>query len=127
MRALIDSRLRHAIPDHWDSRCTIQMVTYTTTAANQRVPSGATDVAGMVNVPCRLAAIIFSRPTDNEIRDQKIQEKLSHRHLKLNGWFPSITPRRMQAVVDGVVYPIVGVEGDSQQFSTRLRLEVVKP
>lgn len=127
MRSLLDPRLRTAIPEHWPSLCTIQTITYTANAANQLMPTGVTNVSGMVNLQCRLGPIILSRPTDDEIRDTKVQEKYSRRNLKINAYLPQIQVRAMQAVVDGIVYPIRGVEGDSQQFSTRLRLEIVKP
>lgn len=39
-RQLVDSRLSIAIEDHWPSLCAIQTVTFSTNAANQRMPSG---------------------------------------------------------------------------------------
>lgn len=127
MRPLIDPRLRPTVDESYPSRCTIQRVTYTTTAANQRIATGATVVPGMSHLPCRLAPIIFVRPTSDEIRDSKILESYDRTQLKINRYLPAITSRDMVAVVDGVTWPIRGVEADSSSFSTRLKLEKVKP
>lgn len=119
--------LHTALPTHWPSICTVQLVTYTITASRQQIPVGGSNIAGMVNVQCRLGPIIFDRPTDNEIRTAAVTEQYVRRQLKLNGYFPQIVPRLHRVIVDGVVYPIRGVEEDSEHFSTRLTLEVVRP
>lgn len=126
-RPLIDPRLRPMMDEMYPSRCTIRQVTYTVTSANQRIASGATDVPGMVNLPCRLAPIIFVRPTADEIRDSKIQESYDRTQIKINRYLPSIEQRDMYALVDGVIWPIRGVEADSSDFSTRLKLERIRP
>lgn len=127
MRQLVDSRLRNGIPDHWPSRCTIQTLIYTEDAANQPVLSGVKNVAGLVNIECRLGPMQEGTPSDDEVRTEPISSVVSKRQLKLNGYYTQIVPKSMQVVVDGVVYPIRGVESDSQHFSTRLRLEIVEP
>lgn len=127
MRQILDSRLRVGIPEHWPSLCTIRSVNYTLTASQQRVKGGVSTVAGMINIPCRIAAFIETRMTDDERRTNNVLAKIIRRTLKLNGYFPTIDTRRMVAVVDGTTYEIRGVEHDSEKFSTRLRLEILTP
>lgn len=126
MRSLVNPKLRAKLPEHWLSSCTIQSVTVTLSESGQKVPYAASNVAGLVNIQCRMAPIIDARPTDEEIRTTGLRLEHSKRILKLNGYFPQIVNRAMQAVVDGVTFEIRGVEADSQSFSTRLRLESIK-
>lgn len=125
--SILDPRLRVAIPEHWPSTCTIQTVNTTVSASNEPVPSGATDVSTLKNIPCRIGPRIEVSVSDNEQRSDRVLEQFNRRQAKLNGYFPQIVPRLMQAVVDGVVYGIRGVEHDSERFSTRLNLENVEP
>jgi hypothetical protein len=74
-----------------------------------------------------MAPIMLYRPTDDEIRTSEVEEVFERRQLLLNGFFPQIVNRIMQAVVDGVVWPIRGVESDSQRLNTRLKLEQISP
>ncbi len=127
MRQLIDPRLRSAIPDHWPDKCTIVQVLYRTTESNQQIPRGFVPVAGMVDIPCRIGPIIEVRPSDDEIRVTNVIEQYRRRQLKLNKYLPQIVPREMQALVDGVYYPIRGLEHDGSKFTTRLKLEVITP
>jgi hypothetical protein len=127
MRALVDPRLRHALPDHWPVIARIEVITYTADDANQQIPSGVQVIAGLEAVPARLGPIIQDRPTDDQERLIHATVTFKRRHLKLNGYYPSIPNEGAQAVVDNVAYPIRGVESDSQQFSTRLKLEVLYP
>ena len=124
---LLDPRLRTALPVLWPSRCTIQTITTTTSASNQLVPSGAVDLAGHTEIECRVSPIVRERPTDDLQRGYAVQEYHLRRHANLNGYFPTITEVGMQAVIDGVVYPIRGVDTDGNHFITRLKLEVVTP
>ena len=127
MRRLIDPRLRSSISDaHAPSRCTVQTITYTNSASNQPIPTGAVDLAGVVNVECSLGALIRLRPTDTQVRTGGVEDVRTLRQCRLNGYFPVVVPG-MQAVVDSVIYPIIGVDCDSLRFSTRLRLEIIEP
>lgn len=54
-------------------------------------------------------------------------ESVLKRTVKLNGYYPTIQVRTHRAVVDGVAYLIRGVEHDSERYSTRLQVEVLKP
>jgi hypothetical protein len=125
MRPLIDSRLRSAIPAHWPARCTIREKVYTFSESNQKVQTGTKDV--IVNVECRLAPLIQERATNDENRTNMVRQITHRGNLKLNGFFPEIIPSEMEAVVDGTVWEIRGVENDGSNFSTRLRVEILKP
>lgn len=131
VRRLIDPRLRNAIQEHWPSRCTIYQIAITLDAANQPIPTTPTLV--LRPVECRIGPLILIRPSDAEIRDQKVTEVYAHREIKLNGYYPQITPHYMNASVTTApsttpeVWHIVGVEEDGNKFSTRIRVEVIKP
>lgn len=127
--ALFDPRLRTATEILWPSLCTIQTVTYTLSADNQRVPSGATNVTGIVDIPARSGPAVRERPTDdlNRFSGQVVSEYHLRRHVDLNGYFPQILPEVMQAVIDGVTYPIRGVEHDGQHWITRIKVEITTP
>lgn len=127
MRSLIDPRLRSHLLNHYTSRCTLATVTYSTTTSGQKVRSGNSPISGLVHIPCQLGPIIEIRPTDNQLRSDPITEVQKQRQCKLLGYFPMAVPYAMEAIVDGEVFRIDGVEADSVKFSTRLRLEVVKP
>lgn len=94
---------------------------------NQQIPIGMMPIEGWIDIPCRIAAIIRERPTDDESRTPELIEDYRRRHLKLNIYAPDIDPREMVADVDGEIFEIRGVEHDSEYFSTRLRLEVLRP
>ncbi len=127
MRALIDPRLRQDIPEVWPSKCTIQQIQYTTSASNQKEITGATDILGMKNIPSRIGPLRVARPEDDEQRGKDILETFSFRIIGLNGYFPNIHPASMQAVVDGTVFQIRGVEFDGQKQNTRLKLAIIEP
>ena len=127
MRALIDTRLRSSIPEMWPSKCSIQRISFTNSASGQPIPTGAANIRALVNIPCRMGPLIELRPTDAETLTDPVTGTFQRRQCKLNLYAPLISPLEMQAVVDGVIYPIRGVESDSQDFSTRLSLEIKEP
>jgi hypothetical protein len=127
MGCLFDSRLLSQLDRHYESSCTIQSVIFTSDNANQDVISSTPDVAGMTLIPCRIGPLIEIRPTDDELRSSDIRARRVERQCKLLGYYPGIIPREMQAVVDGVTYPIRGVEHDGSRMTTRLRLEILTP
>ena len=127
MRSLLDPRLRAVMPEAWPSFCRVQTISTTVDAANQPIPTTPTTVAGMSAIPCRVGPLIQVRPTDEETRDTSITMTTLHREVKLNGYFPTITPHTMNAVIDGVAYHIVGTDVDGCKFSTRLRVEIIRP
>lgn len=121
-------RMRTAIEIAWPSLCTIQTIDTIAGFSNQPVPQGTgTNVAGMVEIPCRLSPMFRERPTDDIQRGGAVQEYHTRRDLLLNGDYHTILPDTMQAVVDGIVYPIRGLDADGNAFITRLKLEMVRP
>lgn len=126
-RALHHQKMNANTDRHYPSICTVQLVTYSTTAANQQKVSGYTNVPGVTNVACILGPVRADRPADNEIRTDKAQTTVLLRTCKLNGLHTAIVPRNHVAVVDTVRYLIRGVEFDYLRLNTRLRLEVVQP
>lgn len=127
MRPLLDPRLASSLDNFNPARCTIQSVNITSSVAGQKTEGTPTDVLGRVGLSCRIGPMVLIRPTDNENRTNRIQSAYQGRHLKFNGYYPDITVRAHQAVVDGIVYKIRGVEHDGAPFSTRLRLEILNP
>jgi hypothetical protein len=127
MRATFDNRLLASLRDHFPSRCTIVTQDYTPSAANEQVPSGETAVAGLVDISCRLGPLIEIRPTDSENRGADVSVIRIARQCKLLGHYSEIQPNVHKAVVDGISYPIVGVESDGSQLTTRMRLEIIQP
>jgi hypothetical protein len=113
------------MPEMWPSRVTICIGTGITNAANQFVLTGYAIVAGLNDLECRMSSFIQVRPDDTEIRDQAGTTLISERNCKINGFFPTIVGDQY-ADVDGVMYKVVGVENDSQKFSTRLHLETIQ-
>lgn len=129
-RSLLDPRMQTALVEDWSSRCTIQI---TQIPASSTQPSGQhypglsyANQFGMVNIPCRIGAMQMDNASDNEHRSLESIESVLKRTVKLNGYYPAIQPRLHRAVVDGVPYMIRGVEHDSERFSTRLMVELIK-
>jgi len=127
MSRLIDPRLRTSLPDFWPSRCSIKTVTTTASASGQKVRTGTTDVAGMTSIQCRMSVTTTERPNDQVTTEARIRGSVARRNLKLSGYFPTIQPDVMVAVVDGVEYAIYSNEPDSEHFSTRLGVDIIKP
>lgn len=85
------------------------------------------NVSGLVNVPAKDAPESSIQAT--EIKG--LQDILSKglRHLLLNGYYPEATPdgqipTSWRAIVDGITYDILGVEHDSENTQTRMRLQI---
>jgi len=95
-------------------------------------PSGApsngfVDIVGLTNIPCMDAVPSDSRIQATEVKD--LQEILAKglRHVFLTGYYPAAiagTGQGWRAVVDGVVYDLLGAEPDSQGTQTRLHLQL---
>jgi hypothetical protein len=127
VRDLIDPRLRTAIPEMWPSFCTIMSNIVVLDPANQPIPGVPTVVPGMKNIECRVSPLFLIRPDDKEIRGDAETTTILQREIKLNGYYPFIQPHTMQAVVGNESYHIVGVESDGNNFSTRMRVEIIRP
>lgn len=79
------------------------------------------NVAGLVDIPCMIAAVSQLKPLLEGGRTQEYNFEAPQRHILLNDWYPQVLQRYL-AIVDGVTYSITpgGVESDSQQQQTRL-------
>lgn len=111
----------------WPSRCTIQTITYATQPGRQQVPTGATNVTNLVNIPCRMAPMSVTVASEREQRTDALIEQSTKYVVKLNGYYPEIQPRLMRAVVDGVPYLIRGMDSDSEHMFSRLFVEIITP
>lgn len=123
-RQLVDPRLRASTQAFWPSVCSIQTVVNTVSDSNQPIRTGQTPVPSLQRIPCRLGPLSETSVADKEVRDPSVTSFVKRRDLKLDGYYPEIAPG-MEAVVDGVTYPIVGMDSDSQFQFTRLLLEVI--
>src|SRR5688572_25395904 len=111
----ISYRLLEAIDDSgivYPSLCTVK-VPSTTQDPNtgQPVREWPTDLAGVIDVPCRKAPFIEDRPSNREVRENQQTTQFTQAHVIMKGYFSTILPE-MRAVVDGVAYDILGVESD---------------
>ncbi len=110
----------------FSSLCTIQQPVGTVNPDGTS-SEGYTDVAGLVDLRC-----VDAVPSIMEIRateKKTLQETLTsqYRHVLLEGYFPSIiagVENDWRAVVDGVVYDMLGAEPDSQKQMIRLQLQL---
>lgn len=83
-----------------------------------------TDLTGHVDIPCTAAALSSGdsvQPTEVKTLSEILAKNMLH--VLLGGYYPTIIAD-YRAVVDGIVYDIVGVENDSQGVQTRLALEL---
>jgi hypothetical protein len=124
-RAIIHPKLKGSFHNHWPSFCAILKKGGTRSLTGQVTGATLTPVAGMSRIPASLAPMSETSTRDNEIRTMPISTSQSERILKLNGYFPKIIVGTHSARVDGKVYNILGVEADSQKWSTRLYVEIV--
>ncbi len=106
------------------SLCTIQRPSGTLTADGS--PDGLyVDVTGLVNIVCMNAPESNLRITANERKTQSEVESDNSNHCLLSGYYPIIAANtQWRAVVDGVIYDILGAESDSQGQMTRLKLQI---
>ena len=126
--ALLHPLMAQTISTHFPSRCTIQLTSSGLSASGQIQPAVGIEVLpGHVNIPARIAPLSAMRPRDEERRTTGVTSLDQLRAVKLQGYYPSIVPRQMRAVVDEVVYEIIGIEHDSQSFLTRLIVEWQTP
>lgn len=109
----------------YKSLCTIQQPNISVDGAGGQLYTPATNVPGLVNIPCMKAP---TSPVRVQATEMKALEDIMSKvplHVLLNGYYPAITPD-LWALVDGVQYDIIGVESDSQSQMTRLELQLVE-
>ena len=113
----------------WPSLCTIQSPD--TAQGPTGNPVGTySNVAGLVNIPCRDSVPSTARIQATELKELADIMSKGLRHMLLNGYYPQATPDGQipsywRANVDGVIFDIIGVEHDSQNIQTRLEMQVV--
>ena len=78
-------------------------------------------VAGLIAIPCQLAARTISNPQQQGGRTQEYNFEVPQRHLLLNDFYAGIL-QRFLVNVDGTLYEITpgGMEPDSQGQMNRL-------
>jgi hypothetical protein len=102
---------------HFGATGTVQFKTVTNTRGN---PSESwANVAGLVDIPCAIAAA-----TADEQRAMPAYATRTHKAL-LDGDYTAIDPTVHRFVSGGVNYDILGAEHDSQSATTRLHLREV--
>lgn len=112
------------------SLCTIQQPDGIVDPAG--APSNAfVDVAGLIGIPCMDAPIDNGSIAATEAKELEEIASKGFKHILLNGFYPQATPddqipTNWRAVIDGVVYNILGVEHDSQNQMTRMEVELVQ-
>jgi hypothetical protein len=113
--------------DQFPSLCTIQEPSGT--LGSSGAPSGTyIAVSGLVDIPCKDGVETGIQATEARAMAEILAKGL--RHVALNAYYSAvITGWRdgWQAVVDGTVYNILGVETDSLRTQTRLKLQLVTP
>jgi hypothetical protein len=87
-----------------------------------------TNVAGLVNIPCMDAPPSILRVQATEVKAVSEIMSKGMRHMLLNKCFldaPNWSGKGYRAVVDGIVYDLLGAENDSQNIQTRVDLQIV--
>lgn len=119
---------RQAVEDAglFSSLCTIKRPSGAQDASGQpdMTLASATDVPGMVNIPCLAAPETLQRPdVTDETKLVNMTLQRSVRHVLLDGYYPAILQKDF-AVVDGVGFEVLAIEPDSQNITTRLAVQV---
>ncbi len=82
--------------------------------------SDMTQVPGLVNLPCQIAALRPFRPDISaEARTVEQYDEMADKEIMLTAYYPQILQQHV-AVVDGSPYEIMAVEPDSQKQFTRI-------
>lgn len=111
------------------SLCTVQAPDNTFGASG--APSGLyADVAGLVSIPCMDAPLSVGGIDADEAKALAEVASRSVRHVLLNQYYAQLDGLNWgaigwRAIVDGIMYDILGAERDSQSSQTRLRLQLV--
>ena len=108
------------------SLCTIQQ------PSGNFGPSGApdgtyTNVSGRVNLACQRAAPAALAVTANEVKSVGQVESVLADHVAFPAYYPDLETaagKGWRAIIDSVVYDILGAECDSQKVLTRMEVQV---
>ncbi len=119
MIELIHPRMLSKLVRYFPSILTIQESLTETVDDNGHATLDWTDVNGLVGLHCNKRPV-----TSNEVRTSDLV--ISHNAFRVSvlAYIPSVTTR-MQAVIDGKAYNILGVESDSLSVMTYLTVEAV--
>lgn len=117
---LIHPSLLTQLTNFYPSTCTIQESTETNTKG-QRSLAWA-NVAGQVNIPCRVAPATSDRSREMKLPDMTYA--IWSHTIALRGRYVGII-MKMRAVESGVDWDILAVDYDDQEESTYLRVRVV--
>lgn len=96
-----------------------------------RLPGGKLDdspghwmnLAGHVNLKCRVAPIVKERPTGREDRNQRLEVGIQDEHLVFQGYYPGIKRNHRIVLDDGRDFNVIDVDHDGNKVLTRLRIE----
>ncbi len=109
------------------SRCTITRLPSPMTVGPSGSPTAAyVPVTALTAIRCMMAvtAVMLASPTVNEVKSEASQITSNDWHCLLETYYPTIETVD-RAIVDGILYDIVGIDHDSQFQMTRLRLRKV--
>lgn len=100
------------------------------TFSTNGTPSGNfTDVFGLVGIRCMDAPESDNRIQATELKQLAEIMAKGLRHVLLDTYYPQLDTAAglgWRAVIDGVVYDLMGAEKDSQRSQTRLKLQLVE-
>ena len=125
MRAatLTDASMLTALAGFFDATCTIkERGTETADAVGQMIPAWP-NLAGHVDIACRIAPWETSRTAFRRQRDE-MTVSVAAQIIILAGFYPSVTTA-MRVVVSSTTYTIVRVLTDSASLCTELLVEAV--
>lgn len=105
----------------YPSRGTVQALGGTQDAYGQPVEDWA-DVAGLQDIPCRVAPV--TRSNAERRTSEQVYVEATH-HIALGGYYPAIR-ETMRFVVDGQAHDIQLVEHDGNGKTTRLLTRIVR-
>lgn len=107
-----------------NSLCTIQQRSGTVDALGQVDLSTWSDVAGLVNIACKIAIMTKYFPDKSGVvRKESEFDTKGDRHIALDNYYPGISQEH-SAVVDGTRYEIMAVEHASPRPGVYTRLAV---
>lgn len=109
------------------SICDIQQPD-TSITPNGSPSGGFVDVAGLTAIACMDAPESENRIQATEIKELAEIMAKGLRHVLLDTYYPQLDNAAglgWRAIIDGVVYDLLGAEKDSQRTQTRLNLQLV--
>lgn len=87
-----------------------------------------TDVSGLINLPCQDAPPSVARVAATEVKAVAEIMSKGMRHVTLMGYFEDArdwSSYGYRAVIDGVIFDLIGAEGSSLDMQTRMDLQIV--